>query len=1351
MPKIADLPEFEGDLVGTELLIVEDDTGTQVARVDVLATRAQFLRSVSTTGNMLDEVKALNKLTGAPDVLPVLDADGAVVGCTFPANVAGAGGGIIGYPLKDSATIARLAGKTILLVGRYVADEGFLAAKGLSDDVIDVGFFAGDYRTGLRHQSQIGTDLLRIAEYQVSGDEAGIGMIARTVPEPATSASALSLRLVSLAYGVLEDSAASLDEMIAAKAAERFGVSLWAEGQPATGEVEAPAVHSHDPVTNYVNGITTPEGANSNGAGVGWYFTPAPEDFALLRGARIRLTCLLDTHGDYDRDLLIVASGDIRADGGGFLTDHRLTSARRYGDGQAHVIEGIFGDGVEQLSIGFNDVSDRVAPRAMGWSIDDIFLEIVATADKRLTGAQATMQLQRNMLARPQRKRKRTEIFIPDDFPDLEQAIAGVVAHQVVNVREGDHDLSDAVKDAFYPTFENIHVRGIGTTKPRLITRLAASTALADVAARSASDFFRSARVENLEIIARNARYGLHLDSSNENRDQHLVFTDVDVTHEGNDDVIAWQAANGGTPSDVWTNCAAVGFGGASGSSCRFDGGRLLGWNFNAFVGHNSPNADAPMLLEIDGYTLDPRAPDRGDSRFAFFFNNLGSGQPDRIRLTGNNLAAPIGMGCWPWFETDPAKIPANKLGNISLTGHGNTPAPYMLIDEGSRALRIRSASEGATSKITVSGAGADILMGPAALRKAVTGAVGLSGSMTGWLDMGDHHVGKDDDVAVTAMRWRLGDRSAAPVPLNVSIDGAAPIAISLNQNFSAMSNEAVCAFINAALGAGAVAELVNTNDLWRPQFADEETRVYNAGTTTIRRKRAVAWADGGRPNGRVMTRADAPTDFAGIAYEDIKPGETGRVKTRGAVCVAIDVDRSDGVEFSAGDIFFVSTNDGKMAVGKGPGVLIATGTMDVLVGISVVADTYALDMFNIQATRSAGEYAVDLPLGIDEVKINETGQITSWRDQATGWYHGMPIAKYEEAAAALAEENVGYFLVEALDPNIKVLSFNGTEITGWQDRTTGKKYGVDAAGDSAAGAAMYAVVSAGRIDILIRQFDDIYVQWQMTHDVVPAVKADVWRISRVREAKRNIDGTFTEVQEICFDGETEVAIQFVGRPSDHIGGKAHGNEMQTRFRLHFDGVEVSPTAYGIFAVERIDMFQASDMFDPGAHATVPAYDGPKIMTCYKHWQWTASDALRLAQHIAFEESCPAFQVGNAYFGIACLGWGSRGYNSVSYGARAPLWAVEDLTVSGFGESYTTADHVMAWGPRYACSTRPIIGWTSPFRTATIDDRPDRRKIYLDFFGGNSGASAGNMEPGETVPPGGSWDVATTINITIKK
>lgn len=286
-------------------------------------------------------------------------------------------------------------------------------------------------------------------------------------------------------------------------------------------------------------------------------------------------------------------------------------------------------------------------------------------------------------------------------------------------------------------------------------------------------------------------------------------------------------------------------------------------------------------------------------------------------------------------------------------------------------------------------------------------------------------------------------------------------------------------------------------------------------------------------------------------------------------------------------------------------------------------------------------------------------------------------------------------------------------------------------------------VVSASLLNLYVHQTDANYVRWALRHDVNAAKNANGWRLGICSHVRRVGTG-YTLVKDVTFDGETDVAIllkQTVGGSNkpDHIGGAFHGNEELTEATLLIDGAVFDPATaeLGFRTAGSITLLQASDMFEPGnGDSTVWMPKGPVIMRHYKRLDLDASGWFRQSFHI--EHVVGGFQVENAYFGMLCLNGPTR-EAVVDAAARSPKWLREDVSTSGFPMVLTTADDLAIWGAVYGGEVRMARGWTDPGRKVRVDNRPDRRKVYPNFF------------QGQITDVGAPWDGEVHYRITIKE
>ncbi|MFD2430966.1 hypothetical protein ACFSUK_28690 [Sphingobium scionense] len=297
----------------------------------------------------------------------------------------------------------------------------------------------------------------------------------------------------------------------------------------------------------------------------------------------------------------------------------------------------------------------------------------------------------------------------------------------------------------------------------------------------------------------------------------------------------------------------------------------------------------------------------------------------DRLDITGANLNGALIVGSSPWNETDPLKIPAFKI-NLSVVGHANAPFSFVLDDDGSRALRITSATKGPGSSVVVNNTAAVVnkLLGPVDKRATRAGATNVAASVTGYYDIATRNVGPNNDQAVTQISARL----TVTDPFTVTIDGGSPVTFTFD---AGMNSAQWLTTAQTALGSTATIELVNLNNNYLPEFPTEEERVCNLSSVIIPQKAAVRWADAGRPYVQVMTPADDASTFAGFCYADeILPNGWGRVKSSGQINLSMDAIRSDSGTIYSGDTFVVSTTDGKIAVGNGAVIAVAVNSRDI-------------------------------------------------------------------------------------------------------------------------------------------------------------------------------------------------------------------------------------------------------------------------------------------------------------------------------------------------------------------------------------------------------------------------------------
>lgn len=417
---------------------------------------------------------------------------------------------------------------------------------------------------------------------------------------------------------------------------------------------------------------------------------------------------------------------------------------------------------------------------------------------------------------------------------------------------------------------------------------------------------FRNHTLENLKITAKNMRYPVHCESSGTFRNGTIEVIDCDIEHLGNQTAQDYQDANK-TGLVVWTSEHAWGYGASSGQKLIMRRGKLKS-RTSAFYVHTNLAFDKPLDMRLEGQRLIAT----NDTGKAVYVQPLGSGQRDRLTLVGNMLMGDIYYWMNPWMPNTLEYQPANHC-EIKIVGYGNSPAVFEIAESG-RALKIQSITDGPTSKLTVSGDAVDILFGKK--QYTLSGCVGIPGYVYGWADISGVSVGSPTVGNITSLGKRLGNCSAVNKTLSVLVDGVTTKVMVFNQDYTAQTNAAILATINTALGGLATASEYNIGGRYRPVLTDEELDLKNNSSVGILMGMALAY-DGHHKKVRKMTASDSPSLFAGIAWEDIYPGEFGRVKVKGYLS-RVDLYGNPGT-FSYGQVLYVSdTTPGQLTLTVG-------------------------------------------------------------------------------------------------------------------------------------------------------------------------------------------------------------------------------------------------------------------------------------------------------------------------------------------------------------------------------------------------------------------------------------------------
>ncbi|MEC9018237.1 MAG: hypothetical protein VYC29_10030, partial [Pseudomonadota bacterium] len=369
-----------------------------------------------------------------------------------------------------------------------------------------------------------------------------------------------------------------------------------------------------------------------------------------------------------------------------------------------------------------------------------------------------------------------------------------------------------------------------------------------------------------------------------------LIARNVEVIHYGNDEANAYWG------STTWASPHGIAIGTCSGSIYRFENVKATGPRAGLSA-HDQIDFTSPSRVEIFNSDLTAT----WATYWALRLESIGAPMMNQCVMQGTKLSGEISMAVTPWLPTALDQQPADHR-TWDLTGSGNSPAVFRIEDFG-RALRITSATTGTASKVVISGTATPILFGKTGTEgiTRIDGDVGMAGYAYGWADIAD----AGSKAAITKLGARLGNRTGSPLTLTVQVDALAPVNITLDQNYTAMTNAAILAVINTALGSTATASEFAVGQRYRPSITDEEQSLQNTSGTTILMGMALAIDSNGARTVRPMLSTDLPTAFAGVAWEDIRPGAYGRVKTGGWLPTT-DLLRSDGGSPNPGTTFTI-------------------------------------------------------------------------------------------------------------------------------------------------------------------------------------------------------------------------------------------------------------------------------------------------------------------------------------------------------------------------------------------------------------------------------------------------------------
>jgi len=386
----------------------------------------------------------------------------------------------------------------------------------------------------------------------------------------------------------------------------------------------------------------------------------------------------------------------------------------------------------------------------------------------------------------------------------------------------------------------------------------------------STIDWITTGYIKDITITCRNMRYPIHSDGgAYGNKDGRQGIYNCYLEHKGNQGVKDYRASQGLPPGNVWNSLHAWGCGTSDGMVVIANDTTFISPT-TAFYFHENMSFDKPSYLELNNCKMIAT----NEDGCAILVQGYGSGRNGKLIV--NNCEV-IGFTDIDVGSFLPEGLALTYYRNLESTfaGGGNTLSPVRVYTT-TQTLRISSQSVGAVSSVRLSGTAVSHLFANPTYND---GASGIKGYAEGNTDISS----TNPNTLLTSLGSRLGNRTAVPWTLTITIDEEIPVTLTFDQDYDLMTNSYIIALIQNAIGRfGNVAQLGAGLDYY-PEYADQILHLNNSASIGILKGMAIAYNTSFK-NCRRMTATDEADDFIGIALEDIKPGAIGKILIKGLV-----------------------------------------------------------------------------------------------------------------------------------------------------------------------------------------------------------------------------------------------------------------------------------------------------------------------------------------------------------------------------------------------------------------------------------------------------------------------------------
>lgn len=378
--------------------------------------------------------------------------------------------------------------------------------------------------------------------------------------------------------------------------------------------------------------------------------------------------------------------------------------------------------------------------------------------------------------------------------------------------------------------------------------------------------------IKNLKITAKNMRYPVHSDSiafgDASIKNASLGIIGCHIEHYGNAEAQAYQNSIGSGVT-VWTSCHAWGGGLHSGEHVTSENTDYISPT-SAFYYHTQADFDEPCVITATGGSMRNTA-----GGPALVLQNLGSGQINRCELDGVTMQGVATIDSNTWRGKKLTSQWGDRNAEMQLHMRNCTPVGVRSTND-SRVLQLVS-TDSASSSVAVSGSAVPALFGQNPV--IIPGGSGYPARI-----LSSHSV--KGEVAGGLIGQRLGDCSTTSKSLVVAFDGGSAVTLTLSANYTAMSNDAVVSALNTLMNdsAGRAFSVITPYNNEAPVYQSDREKILTNNTNVVILKGTAVAFNNSKLYGRRATNSDNRATIAGIALENIAPGEQGRVQVSGYI-----------------------------------------------------------------------------------------------------------------------------------------------------------------------------------------------------------------------------------------------------------------------------------------------------------------------------------------------------------------------------------------------------------------------------------------------------------------------------------